>query len=127
MFTIRGKYNTAKVFADQLDETAAEQIYKLCNQPFVEGGKIRIMPDAHAGAGCTVGTTMTITDKVVPNLVGVDIGCGMMVAVIDAHKDEINFGQLDHVIRKYIPSGFEIRKTPPIGSEGPYSRCFRSG
>lgn len=118
MFTIRGEYNSAKVFADALDENATQQILKLCNQPFVESSKIRIMPDAHAGAGCTVGTTMTIKDKVVPNLVGVDIGCGMMVAVIDAHKDEINFDQLDEVIRKYIPSGFNIRNTPhPLVSE----------
>lgn len=112
MFTLRGKYNTAKVFADELDEKAVEQIIELCNQPFVKGSKIRIMPDAHAGAGCTVGTTMTIKDKVVPNLVGVDIGCGMMVAVIDAHKDDINFNQLDEVIRKNIPSGFDIRSSP---------------
>lgn len=112
MYHLRGEYNTAKVFADQLDENANQQIIELCNQPFVEGSQIRIMPDAHAGAGCTVGTTMTIQDKVVPNLVGVDIGCGMMVAVIDAHKDEINFDQLDNVIRKHVPSGFAIRKTP---------------
>jgi len=112
MFTIREKYNTAKVFADQLDENATKQIIELCNQPFVEGSQIRIMPDAHAGAGCTIGTTMTIRDKVVPNLVGVDIGCGMMVAIIDTHKDEINFDQLDDVIRKHVPSGFAIRNTP---------------
>ena len=77
MIEIRGKYNTAKVFIDELESQAAAQIKELCNQEFVKGSIIRIMPDAHAGVGCTIGTTMTITDKVVPNLVGVDIGCGV--------------------------------------------------
>ena len=77
MIEIRGKYTAAKVFCDELEETARQQIQTLCDQPFVSDSKIRIMPDVHAGAGCTIGTTMTIADKVVPNLVGVDIGCGM--------------------------------------------------
>lgn len=65
------------------------QIIELCNQPFAEGSNIRIMPDTHAGAGCTIGTTMTITDKIVPNLVGVDIGCGMEVSIIDKTKQKL--------------------------------------
>ncbi|MDA7027482.1 RtcB family protein [Bacillus sp. CLL-7-23] len=72
MIELRGKYNSAKVFTDNLDQKAMGQIIELCNQSFVEGSQIRIMPDTHAGAGCTIGTTMTIKDKIVPNLVGVN-------------------------------------------------------
>ena len=75
MLKLQGKYNEAKVFTTNVEETAAGQIIDLCNQEFVKDSKIRIMPDTHAGAGCTIGTTMTIQDKIVPNLVGVDIGC----------------------------------------------------
>ena len=75
MIELKGKYNTAKVFTEVIEETAIGQIIELCNQKFIAGETIRIMPDVHAGAGCTIGTTMTITDKIVPNLVGVDIGC----------------------------------------------------
>jgi RNA-splicing ligase RtcB len=78
MLELKGKYNTAKVFTDVVEETAISQIVTLCNEEFSSGSTIRIMPDVHAGAGCTIGTTMTITDKVVPNLVGVDIGCGVL-------------------------------------------------
>ena len=77
MLELKGKYNSAKVFTEVIDENAIAQITELCSQPMSEGSVIRIMPDVHAGAGCTIGTTMTITDKIVPNLVGVDIGCGM--------------------------------------------------
>ncbi|MBO1580540.1 RtcB family protein [Bacillus sp. XF8] len=109
MLKFQGKYNEAKVFTNNIEETAAGQIIDLCNQEFVKGSKIRIMPDTHAGAGCTIGTTMTIHDKIVPNLVGVDIGCGMEVVVINKKKDEINFDYLDETIRKFVPSGFNIR------------------
>lgn len=77
MIELRGKYNEAKIFTDVVDEASISQVLLLLNQEFVSGSKIRLMPDIHAGAGCTVGTTMTIADKIVPNLVGVDIGCGM--------------------------------------------------
>ena len=73
MIEIRGKYNTAKVFTDVVEEGALAQILQLCNQEFTADSRIRVMPDVHAGAGCTIGTTMTIADKIVPNLVGVDI------------------------------------------------------
>lgn len=106
---VKGKYNTAIVFSDDYQEDAIAQIRELCDQEFTKGEKIRVMPDYHPGAGCTVGTTMTITDKVVPNLVGVDIGCGMRVAFIKKNKDEIDYAQLDEVIRKKIPSGFNVR------------------
>lgn len=115
MQEVKGKYNTAKVFTDVIDETSLKQIQLLCNQEFTAGEKIRLMPDVHAGAGCTIGTTMTIKDKIVPNLVGVDIGCGMETLVI--HKDSDmakNFSGavLDKIIRKNIPCGFDIRKRP---------------
>jgi len=110
MLEIQGKYNTAKVFTHNIESSAMSQIHNLLNQSFVEGSKIRIMPDVHAGAGCTIGTTMTITNKVVPNMVGVDIGCGMeTVRLKDKH---IELTQLDKAIHKYIPAGFDIRKTP---------------
>lgn len=115
MQEVKGKYNTVKVFTDVIDETSLKQIQLLCNQEFTAGEKIRLMPDVHAGAGCTIGTTMTIKDKIVPNLVGVDIGCGMETLVI--HKDSDvakNFSGavLDKIIRKNIPCGFDIRKKP---------------
>ena len=115
MKIVEGKYNSAKVFTDVVEEKSLEQIETLCNQEFVAGQKIRLMPDVHAGAGCTIGTTMTIGDKIVPNLVGVDIGCGMETLVIRA-KSEVskyfNPEELDKIIRKNIPSGRDIRKFP---------------
>ncbi len=110
MLQIEGKYNIAKVYTDTLEEGAALQIETLCNQEFVKESKIRVMPDVHAGAGCTIGTTMTITNKVVPNLVGVDIGCGMETISISNKRLELQ--KLDKLIYENIPSGFEVRKTP---------------
>ena len=83
MKTVLGKYNEAKVFTDLVDEKSLEQVKMLLDQPFVEGQKVRFMPDIHAGAGCVVGTTMTVKDKICPNLIGVDIGCGMLAAKIE--------------------------------------------
>ena len=110
MIEIQGKYNTAKVFTDVVDESSIAQINQLCNQAFTEGSRIRMMPDVHAGAGCTIGTTMTITDKVVPNLVGVDIGCGM--ETVRLRESHIELAKLDKLIYKSIPSGFSIRQKP---------------
>lgn len=109
MFEIQGAFATAKVFTDAADKKSIAQITELCSQPFAKGSQIRIMPDVHAGAGCTIGTTMTITDKLVPNLVGVDIGCGMETTIL---KDPyIEPQKLDKLIRAEIPSGFNVRKT----------------
>ena len=108
MFEVQGKYNTAKIFANVVDQTSIAQVVELCNQEFCQNSRIRLMPDIHAGAGCTVGTTMTISDKVVPNLVGVDIGCGMETCRI-AEKD-LDLSQLDQLIYKRIPAGFNVRK-----------------
>jgi tRNA-splicing ligase RtcB len=107
MIEIRGRYNTAKVFTDNIDDQSYEQIMELCSQEFTVGSRIRIMPDAHAGAGCTIGTTMTIEDKVVPNLVGVDIGCGMETILLE--ETEIDLEKLDRIIHRHIPAGFDIR------------------
>jgi RNA-splicing ligase RtcB len=116
MILLRGKYNTAKVFTDNLEPLARAQIERLLDQPFVSGSQIRIMPDVHAGAGCTIGTTMTIKDQVVPNLVGVDIGCGMAVAVLE--QDDLDLARLDRLIHQAIPAGFSVRKTAhPLHSE----------
>lgn len=79
MIELEGKFGNAKVFTDVVDSGAIGQVIALLNQPYVEGSRVRLMPDIHAGAGCTIGTTMTIKDKICPNLVGVDIGCGMEV------------------------------------------------
>lgn len=108
MLEINGKYNYAKIFTDVVDEASIAQVIQLCNQEFASGSCIRMMPDIHAGAGCTVGTTMTITDKVVPNLVGVDIGCGM--ETICLKEKHIELQKLDKVIQAKIPSGFRIRE-----------------
>lgn len=107
MIELQGKYNTAKVFTDVVDSASIAQVIELCNQEFAVGSRIRLMPDIHAGAGCTIGTTMTIADKVVPNLVGVDIGCGM--ETIRVKEDHIELQKLDKLIYERIPSGFEIR------------------
>lgn len=108
MIELKGKYNTAKVFTDNIEESAISQIIELCNQEAFKDSKIRIMPDVHSGAGCTIGTTMTIQNKIVPNLVGVDIGCGVLC--IKLKEKDIDLVKLDDVINNYIPSGFNIRK-----------------
>ena len=108
MIEVKGKYNTAKVFNDTVEPSAIRQIEHLLNQEFMSDSKIRIMPDVHAGSGCPIGTTMTVTDKVVPNLVGVDIGCGMETVILKDRRIEL--GQLDKAIHQYVPAGFEVRK-----------------
>lgn len=110
MIILKGKYNSAKVFTDVIDENAVSQIIELLNQPIALDSKIRIMPDVHSGVGCTIGTTMKITDKAVPNLVGVDIGCGMETVKIK--EKHIEPQKLDKIIREKIPSGFSIRSKP---------------
>lgn len=109
MIELRGKYNTAKVFTDIIDSSTIGQITTLLNQEFVQNAQVRIMPDCHAGVGCVVGTTITLKDKVVPYLVGSDIGCGMLV--IKLKEKRINLPDFDSVIHKYVPSGFDTSKT----------------
>ena len=107
MKLIQGKYNEAKIFTDVVDEGSIAQIQTMCESPIFRQSKIRIMPDVHAGAGCTIGTTMTITDKVVPNMVGVDIGCGM--ELIRLEQKALDLDALDKLIYARIPSGFNYR------------------
>lgn len=106
MLELQGKYASAKVFTDVVDSESISQVINLLNQPYMQGSRVRMMPDIHAGAGCTIGTTMTIKDKICPNLVGVDIGCGM--ETIRIKETHIEPQKLDKVIREFIPSGFEI-------------------
>ena len=102
---IKGKVNTAVCYAKVVEDEAIEQIRRMCDYPMTEGSKIRIMPDVHSGKGCTIGTTMTITDKVVPNVVGVDIGCGMYT--VDLGKADIDFEKVDEAAH-FIPSGTDV-------------------
>jgi len=115
LIEITGKYNSARVFTGQLDEASRGQIQQLCDLSFSRGSVIRLMPDVHTGAGCTIGTTMTIADKVVPNMVGVDIGCGMETVIIKADTraaKEFDPVALDRIIHAQIPSGMDIRDDP---------------
>ena len=107
MIEVNGRFNSAKIYTDVVDKASISQVITLCNQEFSAGSRIRLMPDIHAGAGCTIGTTMTITDKVVPNLVGVDIGCGM--ETIRIRETHLEMQRLDKLIYERIPSGFKIR------------------
>lgn len=107
MVTIEGLYNTALCYTPELEDVARTQIQSVCDQKEFAGCKIRIMPDVHAGKGCTIGTTMTIQDKIVPGMVGVDIGCGM--ETVELAERDIDFDRLDALIRKEIPYGHEVR------------------
>lgn len=108
MLEIKGKYTTAKVFTDIIDDTAVEQIQTLCDQSFTKDAKIRIMPDAHAGAGCVIGFTADLKEKVIPNIVGVDIGCGMLT--VELGTIDFSLSDLDHIIHQYVPSGFQVHE-----------------
>ena len=108
MMTIYGKYTNAIVYADILDDKTKEQIKLLVDQDFMKDLKFRIMADCHAGAGCVIGTTLEIKDKIVPNLVGVDIGCGMLC--VNLGKIQIDFEELDNFIHNNIPAGMNVNE-----------------
>ncbi len=110
MIEIKGKYNSAICYTDALDARAEEQIRALCDNEAFSESKIRIMPDVHAGNGCTIGTTMTLCGRAAPSAVGVDIGCGMETVMIE--EREIDFSALDSLIRENIPAGREVHKNP---------------
>ena len=122
MLEIKGKVNTAVCFARVIEDEAIEQIRRMCDTEMTRGSRIRIMPDVHAGKGCTIGTTMTITDKAVPNVVGVDIGCGMYTVKLG--KVDIDFEKVDEACH-IIPSGFDTWE----GVKWPFDltelRCYR--
>ena len=104
---LTGKHNSCKIFTEDIEAEAVGQLKALLDQSWTAGEQIRIMPDTHAGQGSVIGTTMTLHGKVIPNLVGVDIGCGMLAVKLKEKK--IDFDRLDHVIRSCVPSGMEIR------------------
>lgn len=108
MIKVRGRVSEALIYTDVVEDEAIKQIERLCDREFTQGSRIRIMPDVHVGAGCTIGFTMTIQDKVVPNLVGVDIGCGM--ETIELSDKRIELQKLDKLIYEKIPFGTDIRK-----------------
>lgn len=123
MFEIKGKINTAVCYAKVVEDEAIEQIRRMCDYEFTEGSRIRIMPDVHAGKGCTIGTTMTVVDKAVPNIVGVDIGCGMYT--VNLGKGDIDFEKLDEAAH-FIPSGMNVWEGRQERFDLTALRCYRS-
>lgn len=138
---VKGKYNSAIIMTDQIEEECVGQLVTLCSQEIFKDSQIRIMPDCHAGKGCVVGFTASIKDRIIPNLVGVDISCSISTYKLDVK--EVEFEQLDNVIRKYVPSGMSIRSTvsklvsdnlkakiekvcQEIGDENGYNRHLKS-
>lgn len=105
---IKGKYNEAVVMTDNIEQECISQLTNLCNQEIFKDSKIRIMPDTHSGRGCVIGFTATIKDKIIPNLVGVDISCS--ISTYKLNVKEVDFQELDKVIYKYVPSGQSVRK-----------------
>ncbi len=122
MLQIKGKVNTAVCFARVVEDEAIEQIRRMCDTEMTRGSQIRIMPDVHAGKGCTIGTTMTITDKAVPNVVGVDIGCGMYTVKLG--KVDIDFEKVDEACH-IIPSGFDTWERVMWPFDVTELRCYR--
>ena len=122
MLEIKGKVNTAICYATVIEEEAIEQIRRMCDYEFTAGSKVRIMPDVHAGKGCTIGTTMTVIDKAVPNIVGVDIGCGMYT--INLGNIEIDFEKLDEACH-FVPSGMNVWQGRQERFDLQQLRCFR--
>ena len=120
---IQGKYATAIAYANVIEDLAIEQIRRMCDYAFTENSKIRIMPDVHAGKGCTIGTTMTIHDKVVPNVVGVDIGCGMYT--IRLNTREIDLTRLDDAAH-FVPSGMHVWEGRKEAFDLEQLRCYRN-
>jgi len=108
MLEIKGTYQSAKVFTDNIEPTAISQILELCNQDFVKDSKIRIMPDVHTGSGCVIGFTADLGNKIIPNIVGVDISCGILT--VELGKMNIDLPELDDIIYKYIPSGKNVHE-----------------
>lgn len=123
MLKIQGKVNTALCYASVIEEQAIEQISRMCDYELTEGSRIRIMPDVHAGAGCTVGTTMTVTDKVCPNIVGVDIGCGMYT--VHLRDRAIDFEAMDRAAHR-IPSGMDVWEGRQAHFDLTQLRCYRA-
>lgn len=128
MFNIKGKYANATIYAGIVEQSAIDQATDMLNQPFAQGENICFMPDMHAGAGCTIGTTMTLHNKkICPNLVGVDIGCAMLV--LKLAEKEIDYAKIDSMILRKVPSGRNIRqKVHPLAADFDLSSllCYKS-
>lgn len=122
MLEIKGKVNTAICYATVIEEEAIEQIRRMCDYEFTAGSKVRIMPDVHAGKGCTIGTTMTVIDKAVPNVVGVDIGCGMYT--VNLGNVKIDFEKLDEACH-FVPSGMNVWQGRQEHFDLQQLRCYR--
>lgn len=122
MIEIKGEVNTAVCYAAVVGDDAIKQIKRMCDYPASEGSRIRIMPDVHMGKGCTIGTTMTITDKAVPNVVGVDIGCGMYT--VNLGHQEIDLEMLDRVAHA-IPHGNDVWKERRVKFDLTRLECYR--
>ena len=99
-----------KIYTEIIEQEALDQINMLLEQPAFQDCKVRIMPDVHSGKGCVIGFTADLGDKVIPNIVGVDIGCGMLTVKLDA--DAIDFDRLDAVIREFVPNGRDVHMAP---------------
>ncbi len=123
MLEIKGKVNTAICYASVIEDEAIEQIKRMCDYEFTKGSQVRIMPDVHAGKGCTIGTTMTVIDKAVPNVVGVDIGCGMYT--VNLGNIEIDFEKLDAACH-YVPSGMHVWQGRQERFDLGKLRCYRA-
>ena len=123
MFEIKGKVNTAICYAKVVEDVAVEQIRRMCDYELTSGAKVRIMPDVHSGKGCTIGTTMTVTDKVCPNIVGVDIGCGMYT--VELADKSLDFGRIDEAAH-FIPSGMHVWEGRSERFDLTELRCFRN-
>lgn len=123
MLEIKGLMNTAICYASVIEEEAIAQIRRMCDQEFMAGSRVRIMPDVHVGKGCTIGTTMTVTDKVVPNLVGVDIGCGMYT--VSLGKQEVDLARFDEACH-FVPSGKNAWEGRKERFDLTRLRCYRA-
>ena len=123
MFEIKGTVTTAVCYAKVVEEEAIEQIRRMCSYALTENSRVRIMPDVHAGKGCTIGTTMTVEGRACPNVVGVDIGCGMYT--VKLAEREIDFARVDEACH-YIPSGMNVWEGRIERFDLTGLRCYRS-
>ncbi|MCD8337507.1 MAG: RtcB family protein [Lachnospiraceae bacterium] len=126
MKTVDGKYASAKILTDHVEDYALAQVKLICDQKGAKGSVIRLMPDVHPGKVGPIGLTMTVNDTVLPNIVGIDIGCGITIAKLKQRK--LEYQKLDTVIRERIPSGFRIRSKPHRFTESfPFEelKCYR--
>lgn len=112
MLRLEGLFNTATVYTDNLDDNSRNQIQHLLDSPLSENSVIKFMPDVHAGKGCTIGTTMTLTDKICPAIVGVDVSCGMYVTQLE--EKVIDLRKLDKVIHEHVPAGLDKIHDKPL-------------